>query len=321
MSKNVFIFCETEDKKLSKTSFEISTVGKKITQESGGKIIAVVINCDADQINMLSEFGVSKVYNINNDKLKEYSTEGFSSAVKEIVDIEKPEIILLSATPLGKDLAPRLAAKLDTELMSDVIDLNMENDTLISKRALFAGKAIASIKSNNTPLFASIRMNIFKPEKLKSGEFEIIDYSLSGELNIKTAVKDIIREAGEKLDVAEADIIVSGGRAMKGPENFKMLEQLAELFGAAVGASRAAVDADWIEHSHQVGQTGKVVNPALYIACGISGAIQHLAGMRTSKYIVAINKDPEAPIFKVADYGVVGDIFEVVPAIIEELKK
>ena len=321
MSQNIFIYCETSDGKLTKSCFEVSTTGRKIAEQTGGKLIAVLINCDKDQVNSLADYGVNKAYNITDNNLTDYSTEGYAAAIKEIFDKENSGIILMIATRLGKDLAPRVAAKLNVDLVPDVTDLNWEGDSIIARRPIFAGKAIITVKPKTNPQFVSIRQNVFKPEESKASDFEVVDASLSGTLNIRTAVKEILKEAGEVLDVAEADIIVSGGRGIKGSENFKMLEELASFFGAAVGASRAAVDADWIDHSHQVGQTGKVVNPTLYIACGISGAIQHLAGMRTSKYIVAINKDPDAPIFKVADYGIVGDIFEVVPEMIKQLKE
>ncbi|MFC1724125.1 electron transfer flavoprotein subunit alpha/FixB family protein [candidate division KSB1 bacterium] len=321
MSQNVFIYCETNEGKLAKSSYEVSSTGRNIAAQTGGKLTAAVINCDKDQVNLLADYGVNKVHNITNENLKDYTTEGYAAVLKEVIESENAEIVIMSATRLGKDLAPRLAAKLNTDLVPDVIELKWEGGSLIAKRPVFAGKALITVKPKMNPQFVTIRQNIFKPEQAKSSDFEAVETTPSAALNIRTAVKEILKEAGEVLDVAEADIIVSGGRGIKGPENFKMLEDLASFFGAAVGASRAAVDADWIDHSHQVGQTGKVVNPTLYIACGISGAIQHLAGMRTSKYIVAINKDPDAPIFKIADYGIVGDIFEVVPEMVKQLKE
>jgi len=321
MSNNILIFCETDNGKLTKSAYEVATIGRKIAGELNGELISAVINCPSEEVEKLADYGINKTILVNDDKLQNYTTEGYSSVLKEIANKENPKAILMIATLLGKDLSPRLAAKLDVDLISDVVDIKWEDDSLMAKRPVFAGKAFVTVKSKHNPGFATIRQNIFKPVIVKGTDMDIEEKAPEKELDIKAVVNEIIRESADALDVAEADIVVSGGRALKGSDNFKMLKELSDLLGAAIGASRAAVDSGWIDHSHQVGQTGKVVTPTLYIACGISGAIQHLAGMRSSKYIVAINKDPEAPIFKIADYGIVGDIFEVVPAMIEELKK
>jgi electron transfer flavoprotein alpha subunit len=220
---------------------------------------------------------------------------------------------------MGKDLAPRIAAKLDCGIVTDVTEWKVENGEIIATRPVYAGKALTDVKVKSEKKIFTLRPNVFKAEKISEQEAEI-EVKNPGDLNLKTRVVDI-KKSDTKLDVAEADIIVSGGRGMKAPENFKLIEELADLLGAATGASRAVVDAGWRPHSEQVGQTGKTVSPTLYIALGISGAIQHLAGMRSSKYIVAVNKDKDAPIFQIADYGIVGDVFEIVPAMIEELKK
>jgi electron transfer flavoprotein alpha subunit len=233
----------------------------------------------------------------------------------------QPALVLLGATTTGKDLAPRLAARLAVGLASDCTGFAVENGQLRITRPIYAGKAIATVEETQKPYMVTARPNVFaapEPDTSLKATTETIPGD-TGEIRAK--VVEMIKEAGERVELTEADIVVSGGRGLKAPENFAMIEELAKVLGAAVGASRAAVDAGWKDHSYQVGQTGKVVTPTLYIACGISGAIQHLAGMKTSKYIVAVNKDPDAPIFKVADYGIVADVFRVVPVLTEEFKK
>ena len=222
-----------------------------------------------------------------------------------------------------KDLSGRLAARLGAGMAQDCIEFSIEDSNLVAKRPIYAGKAYATVTFKGSPQIATARPNVFElnePDESRSAEVIDAEFSLD-DSQLKTRVAEFIQEAGGKVDLTEAEKIVSGGRGMKGPENYKILEELADLIDATVGASRSAVDSGWRPHSDQVGQTGKVVSPNLYIACGISGAIQHLAGMSTSKYIVAINKDPDAPIFQKADYGVVGDLFDVVPALTEEIKK
>jgi electron transfer flavoprotein alpha subunit len=221
---------------------------------------------------------------------------------------------------MGRDLAPRVAAALGVGALADVVALEKDGDQLVARRPVYSGKAFATVDSAGTkPQVISLRPNVFSQEEV-GGTAEVV--TLDGLTpTIRAKVKELVDTGGGELDVAEADIIVSGGRGLKGPENFALIRELADALGGAVGASRAAVDAGWIPHKHQVGQTGKVVSPSLYVACGISGAIQHLAGMSSSKVIVAINKDPDAPIFKIADYGVVGDLFDVIPPMVEEVEK
>ena len=231
--------------------------------------------------------------------------------------------MLIAATFQGKDLGGYVSAALDAPMTPDCTEWTGQDGKIQIKRPIYAGKAYITVTFSGEPAIISLRPKVFPPDEpdaSKSAEVEKYDITLTDD-DFRSVVKEIIAEAGEKLDVSEADIIVSGGRGVKGSENFNILEELAGVLGAAVGASRSAVDEGWRPHSDQVGQTGKVVSPKLYIACGISGAIQHLAGMRTSKCIVAINKDPEAPIFSIADYGIVGDLFKVVPALTEEIKK
>jgi electron transfer flavoprotein alpha subunit len=264
-------------------------------------------------------YGADKVYVADDPNLALYSAEGYTEAVVKAAELAQPAAILFGGTAMGRDLAPRVAARLEVGALADAVDISVDGDTFVVKRPVYSGKAFATVDTAGTsPQVISLRPNVFAAEEVGgTAEVETLD-GLA--LAIRAVVKELADTAGGELDVAEADIIVSGGRGIKGPENFALIRELADSLGAAVGASRAVVDAGWIEHKHQVGQTGKVVSPTLYVACGISGAIQHLAGMSSSKIIVAINKDPDAPIFKVADYGVVGDLFDVIPPMVTAIK-
>ena len=257
-------------------------------------------------------------------RLAVYTTDGYVSVIGEVVKANDPAILLMGASVQGKDLSARLSGRLGVGMAQDCTAFSIEDGNLVAIRPIYAGKAYAKVTFENSwPQMATARpnvMSISEPDTSRSAE--IIDASFSlDDSALKTKVVEVVKDESGKIDLTEADKVISGGRGMKGPENYKILEDLADLIGASVGASRSAVDAGWRPHSDQVGQTGKVVSPNLYVACGISGAIQHLAGMSTSKVIVAINKDADAPIFQKADYGVVGDLFEVVPALTEEVKK
>jgi len=271
----------------------------------------------------LSPFGVSKIHILENSLLSRYSASGYAHALQSLCQEIKPEIIFFAATSMGKDLAPRLAAVLGVSLATDCTETEISDGGLQVVRPIFAGKAFASFRFKSSPAMATLRPNVFPLIDARDGQGDVEVKELAiAEDQVKDAVQEVLRGEGTELDVTEAEIIVSGGRGMKGPENFDLLKELVGMLpNAALGASRSAVDADWIDHQHQVGQTGKTVSPNLYMAFGISGAIQHLAGMSSSKVIVAVNKDPEAPIFKVADFGVVGDLFEVVPHLKSELEK
>jgi electron transfer flavoprotein alpha subunit len=260
---------------------------------------------------------------LENALFAHYSPQAFAQALSSLVEEIKPDVIFFSATAMGKDLAPRLAAKLGVSMASDCIQTEVKEGQLEIVRPIYAGKALLSLRFKSTPQIASLRPNVFPVLEPSGDKGEVIKKDvIIVEEDIKGRVSEIVREEGAELDVTEADIIVSGGRGMKDPENFDLIREIASLLPhSAVGASRSAVDAGWIDHQHQVGQTGKTVSPNLYLAFGISGAIQHLAGMSSSKYIVAVNKDEEAPIFKVADFGVVGDLFQVIPLLKEEIKK
>jgi electron transfer flavoprotein alpha subunit len=268
-------------------------------------------------------YGAGKVFILENTLLNHYSPSGYTQALLYLIEELKPEVILFAATSMGKDLAPRLAAKLGVSLASDCTQTATDNGKLEIVRPIFAGKAFASFTFKTSPQIATLRPNVFPLAEPIDGQGETVKKEVViAEDQVKDKVIEVLKAEGAELDVTEADIVVTGGRGMKGSENFDLLRDLTSILPhSALGASRSAVDAEWIDHQHQVGQTGKTVSPNLYMAFGVSGAIQHMAGMSSSKYIVAVNKDPEAPIFKVADFGIVGDLFQVIPPLKEELKK
>jgi electron transfer flavoprotein alpha subunit len=322
MSNDVLVVAEIREGTIKKVAFEMLGEGRRIASELGGNLLAVVLGHGiGDAIAPLAHYGADKVLLADDPALADYTAEGYTNVLAGLIGDLQPALVLLGATTQGKDLAPRLAARLAAGLASDCTDFAVQDGELHITRPIYAGKATAIVRETARPYMATVRPNIFAaPEPDTSREAPIETVSVDAG-DIRAKVVELIKEAGERVELTEADIVVSGGRGLKEPENFALIEELAGVLGAAVGASRAAVDAGWKDHSYQVGQTGKVVTPTLYIACGISGAIQHLAGMKTSKYIFAINKDPDAPIFKVADYGIVGDLFKVVPVLTEEFKK
>ena len=272
-------------------------------------------------VSSLAEYGADKVYVISDDRLKQYTPDGYLQALAQLVDGVKPDVILMGHTAIGKDVSPRLATKLGIGLISDVTHIELEENEIIFTRPIYAGKAFQKKKIISGTVFATIRPNnipLLEADSSRTAETITFNPTIT---DIRTVVKDVVQKSVGGIDLTEAKVIVSGGRGVKGEDGFKLLDELAESLGGAVGASRGACDAGYCDYSMQVGQTGKVVTPDLYIACGISGAIQHLAGMSNSKIIVAINKDPEAPIFSIADYGIVGDLFDVVPMLTEEFKK
>jgi len=324
MSKSVLFFAEQSNGQFRKSAFEVATAGRQVADALGGELVAAVVgDAIADSATTLGAYGVDKVIAAENTDFHYYSPEGFTQALIDIITELEPGVVLFPATSLGSDLAPRVAAKLGVGLASDCTELFVVDGKLEIKRPIYAGKAYIRVAFNSEPQMATLRSNVFSAQKQQEGKeaaVEKIQVNVA-EGKSKSSVKEFRPMGGDRIELTEADIIVSGGRGMREPGNFAILEELAKELGAAVGASRAAVDAGWRPHSDQVGQTGKTVSPNLYIAVGISGAIQHLAGMSSSKYIVAINKDPEAPIFKKADYGIVGDLFEIVPALTEEVRK
>ncbi|WP_338448235.1 electron transfer flavoprotein subunit alpha/FixB family protein [Niallia oryzisoli] len=319
MSKNVLVFAETRDGNIRNVTFEAIAAAKQVSD--GGKVIAAVFGSNAqNHVNQLAQHGANEVYVVQNSQLDTYSTDGYTQAFTQIINEIQPDAIILGHTSIGKDLAPRVAARLDLGLISDCTGLEVNDSDIQFIRPIYAGKAFQKKKVAEGTIFATIRPNNIEPNEADTSLTANVIHFDTEITNIRTVIKDVIRRATQGVDLTEAKIIVSGGRGVKSKEGFQPLNELAEVLGAAVGASRGACDAKFCDYSMQVGQTGKVVTPDLYIACGISGAIQHVAGMSNSKIIVAINKDPEAPIFQIADYGIVGDLFEVVPMLTEELK-
>lgn len=319
MANKILVFIEQRDGQIKKSSLEAAKVASDFASKLSGNAEALTIGNEINNLDSLGGYGVGKVTHLKNSDLANYSPSAYTELITKFVNDNGFDILFFGNTSLGKDLAPRLSAKIDAGLAMDCTALNFENGEIIATRPVYAGKALINLKITSAKKIFSLRPNVFNAGTAGGNKAEInLVNSDAPNLNVK--VTDIKKAEG-KLDVAEADIIVSGGRGLKGPEHFHLVEELANVLGAATGASRAAVDAGWRPHGEQVGQTGKTVSPTLYIALGISGAIQHLAGMRSSKYIVAINKDKDAPIFQVADYGIVGDLFEVVPVLTEEIKK
>jgi len=318
----IWVIAEQQDGILKKVSLEILSKGQKLAEELGTELEAVLLGEDVSELaDLLAAYGASKVYLADDEELAPYSSEAYSQVIAGLIEENEPEAVFFGHTALGKDLAPRVAQKVETGMVSDITEAEVEDDQLVFTRPIYAGKAFTKSKVLSTPIMATFRPNVQTMSDADDGasaNVEEVDVDLE---NIRAKVVDVQKQSGGRVLLTEADIIVSGGRGMKGPENYPVIEELADALGAAVGASRAAVDAGWRPHSDQVGQTGKTVSPTLYVACGISGAIQHLAGMSSSKYIVAINKDEEANIFNVADYGIVNDLFKVVPAMTEAVKK
>jgi electron transfer flavoprotein alpha subunit len=317
----VLVFCEIKDGKLKKASREALSIGRKLAATAGGDVVAFAAGSGAPAMAAdAGKFGATKVLAAANAALDAYGTEAYAGALEAAVKQVQPAILLFGGTSNGRDLAPRIAARLNVGVASDVDQLEWADGKLKARRLVYSGKAFAAIEVSGTPAIATCRPNAFPPEETGSGAAELVNLDYAPAQTKARLVETKTPEAGE-LSIAEADIIVSGGRGLKEAANFSHIRDLAHAIGGAVGASRATVDAGWIDHQHQVGQTGRVVSPNLYIAAGVSGAIQHLAGMSSSKHIVAINKDPEAPIFRVADLGVVGDLFAILPALTEEVKK
>jgi len=319
MTNKFLVFVEQRDGEIKKSSFEVIKKGSRLAASKNIDIEAVIIGDTINNLENIGAYGISKVTHLQNSELANYSESAYSNLLIRFAQDISADTILLSNTAMGKDLAPPLAVKLNAGIIVDCTSLNFNNDNLVATRPVYAGKALVEVESNLENNVYTLRPNVFTIGDISDAKAEVITKSVD-ELNLANKVVSVTKAEG-KLDVAEADIIVSGGRGMKAAENFGLIEELAGILGAATGASRAVVDAGWRPHSDQVGQTGKTVSPNLYIAVGISGAIQHLAGMQSSKFIVAINKDKDAPIFQLADYGIVGDAFEVLPALINELKK
>jgi electron transfer flavoprotein alpha subunit len=320
----IFAFAETRDGELRKTAFEAVTAARQLAGQLGGEVHVVVVGGSgtAGKVSDLARYGADKIFVAEHEAFSHYSAEGYRSVVVDFLREHGCDVAVFPGSSIGKDLAPRIAARLDTGYAADCTALEVQGGEVVATRPVYAGKVFSRVRFASKPVVVTVRPNVFTPvENAAAGEVQQLNVTFDPS-TAGAVVREVRAAAGEKLDVSEAPVIVSGGRGMRDPEQFKLLEEFADALGnAAVGASRAVVDAGWRPHGEQVGQTGKTVAPTLYFAIGISGAIQHLAGMRTSKYIVAVNKDPEAPIFKVADYGIVGDLFEIVPRLTEEIRK
>ncbi|MFS1513757.1 electron transfer flavoprotein subunit alpha/FixB family protein [Chengkuizengella sp. SCS-71B] len=320
MGREVIVFAEIKNGSLRNVSFEVLNAAKRVND--GGKITAVIFGEQPDSFaESLTAHGADEILVVNNEELTNYTTDAYTQAFISILNEKNPDVILMPHTASCKDFAPRLASHLNCGLITDCTDVNIENGNIVFTRPIYAGKAFQKREVIDGKIFATIRPNNIPSGTEDSSRTVNKDTMNVNIENIRTVVKEVVQKATEGVDLSEAKIIVSGGRGVKSTEGFEPIKELADVLGAAVGASRGACDAEYCDYSLQIGQTGKVVTPDLYIACGISGAIQHLAGMSNSKIIVAINKDPEAPIFDIADFGIVGDLFEVVPMLTEYFKK
>jgi electron transfer flavoprotein alpha subunit len=318
MPQGVLAITEQRDGVFRKISFEAVSEGRRIADGLGVDLCAVVLGSGIEGIaGELQKYGADKILVADDPGLADYTTSAYTNVIADLVQSADPAVIVIGASAQGKDLAARLAARLDAGLAMDCTGVKVDGGALTCTRPMFGGKIFADVEFDSAVQIVAIRPNVMDiVESAKDGAVEKPAVQLG---EVKTTVVEKSMDTGDKIELTEADVVVSGGRGTAG--DFAAIEELAAAFGGAVGASRSAVDEGWRPHSDQVGQTGKVVSPVLYVACGISGAIQHLAGMSTSKYIVAINKDAEAPIFSKADLGIVGDLFELVPAVTEEVKK
>jgi len=320
MSRKVIVLGEVRDGSLRNVSFEAISAAKTVAE--GGEVVGVLVGSSVSTLGAeLIQNGADRVVVVEDEKLKLYTSDGYAQALLAVLDQEKPEGLVLGHTSLGKDLSPRIAGKLASGLISDATAVEVAGGNVVFTRPIYSGKAFEKKIVTDGLIFATVRPNNIAPlekDESRTGEVSALSVDIK---DLRAIIKEVVRKASEGVDLSEAKVVISGGRGVKSANGFEPLKELAKVLGGAVGASRGACDADYCDYSLQIGQTGKVVTPDLYIACGISGAIQHLAGMSNSKIIVAINKDPEANIFKVADYGIVGDLFEVVPLLTEEFKK
>ncbi len=320
---NIAVFIEQRDGQVRKVAWQMISEARRLTERAGGEVWGVHLHAvPGDAATPAGAYGAQRLFTACHDRFRLYDSEAWALALAAFARAHRPDLILIGATSLGKDLAPKLAQKLGAACVSDCVALAWEAGAFEIRRPVFAGKCYVDVVPRTSPAVAGVRPNAFALGDGKGPAAPASDFDpgLSG-FAPQAQVVEVQAAAGRKVELTEAEVIVSGGRGIKGPEHYHLIEELAGALGAAAGASRAIVDAGWVPHSHQVGQTGKTVSPKLYIACGISGAIQHLAGMSSSKCIVAVNKDPNAPIFKVADYGIAGDLFQVLPALRAEIEK
>jgi electron transfer flavoprotein alpha subunit len=323
--KGVFVFAQQVDNKLAGVSYELLGKGQDLAKDLQCDVTAVLLGSGVEPLcDKLAKHGADRVVLVDDPALATYMTEPYAYALSEVVKKYKPEIVLYGATAIGRDLAPRVSARIHTGLTADCTGLDIEEETknLLMTRPAFGGNIMATIVcAEFRPQMATVRPGVMARRE-RDGDAKIERFTLPDiAAHINVEILDIVKKVSGKMDIQDAKVLVSGGRGMGGPENFPILEELASVLGGTLSSSRAAVDSGWVEKDRQVGQTGKTVRPNLYIACGISGAIQHLAGMEESEIIVAINKDPSAPIFEVADYGVVGDALKIVPLLTDAVKR
>jgi electron transfer flavoprotein alpha subunit len=319
---NILVYAEIREGVFKGINAELITAAQSLAQSLGGEVHVALVGDSLDaQVEEAKKYPVAKIYAVENPELAAYSSQGYATALEAVIAKSAPKVVLFGATAMGKDLSGRVAAKVGASLFTDCTEVSLEDGNLKVIRPVYSGKVYAEMIASADIQMASVRPNVYPPADASgsSAEVERLAADISADA-IKGKTEEFVSAAGGGKDITESEIIVAGGRALKSGENFQILEDLANAIGGTVGASRAAVDQGYVPHAIQIGQTGKVVNPKLYFAVGISGAIQHLVGMRTSKVIVAINKDENAPIFQMADYGVVGDLFEVVPKLTEEFK-
>lgn len=322
MAQGILVFIEQRDGQIRKASLEALSEASRQAAKWGEAATAVLVGDNVKALaEQLGHRKVSKIFVAQNPELKTYSTEGYCAALSEVVKKVDPRFVFAAHSSMAKDLIPRVAARLDAPCVSDAMEIRSGDKTIEIVKPMYAGKCYGVFDFSAPLGFVTLRPNVFPVEEPNGANGAAVEEVAVNVGEIRAKVVEVHAAEGQKVELSEASIIVSGGRGIKGPENWGMLQSLCDVLGAALGASRAVVDAGWIDHQHQVGQTGKTVSPQLYIAVGISGAIQHLAGMSSSKVIVAINKDPDAPIFKHATYGLVGDVFEIVPKLTEEFKK
>lgn len=324
--EGVWILAEQKDNKLLDVSLELTSEGRKLADKLDTELVAVLLGSDIkEETDELIAQGADKVFIAEDERLKDYQTGPYARIIADLITEGKPEIVLLGATNNGRDLGPRISSRIESGLTADCtkLDIDEGEGILLQTRPAFGGNLMATIAcADHRPQMSTVRPGVMvkeEPDFDRTGEVVEIDYTLE-EKDIMTKIKEIVKEARKGVKLEDADIIVSGGRGVGDPDKFKVVEELAAVLDAEVGASRAVVDDGWIDKEHQVGQTGKTVQPTLYIACGISGAIQHRAGMQNSNYIVAINTDKDAEIFGICDYGIVGDLHEIVPMLTEELQ-
>ncbi|MEE8471191.1 MAG: FAD-binding protein [Dehalococcoidia bacterium] len=321
----VWVFAEQRDGKLKSVSHELLSEGRKLADKLGTELSAVCLGHNVEGVEQLISYGADKVYLADDAALADHQEDYYTGVLVDLIRKHKPEILIAGATAMGRSFIPRVAVLIHTGLTADCtgLDIDPESKLLLQTRPTFGGNVMATITCQaRRPQMATVRPHVFKraaPDEQRQGEIIKVDF-VKESVTSRTKLLDFVEDLSEKVKIDDAEIIVSGGRGLGDPDNFRIIKELADALGAAVGSSRPPVDDSWIPYSHQVGQTGKTVCPKLYVACGISGAVQHLAGMQTAEVIVAINEDPNAPIFEVATYGIVGDLFEVVPMLTAKLK-